>query len=50
MSDYDRKSFEIGNWKMIEHILQRDSGRGLLEHQLNSFDTFLKVQLEEIVQ
>lgn len=44
------KEFQVGNWKLIERLLQRDGGRALLEHQLTSFDTFLRVQLEEIVQ
>lgn len=44
------KTFQQGNWKLIERLLRRDGGRGLLEHQLKSFDTFLTVQLEEIIQ
>lgn len=48
--DSFKKEFQRSNWKLIEHILQRNGGRSLLEHQLTSYDTFLKTQLEEIIQ
>lgn len=48
--DSFKKDFQKSNWKLIEHILQRNGGRSLLEHQLTSYDTFLKTQLEEIIQ